>query len=424
MKKLQNIKTNLARLSILVFLIVILWGCGRVPHLTDVAPPSSRLPFVKVLLDEVSRKHTIGGSDGGEMAINCFKNGKRISYYSRKPVIVQAENQKLGLYTHSGQNLDYKIDRMVIASRTKNHGLTYDKKAYHGLLEFVSSSGQIRLVNIVYVEDYLKGVVPLEIGPTPEEQVEAVKAQSVAARTYAMAHLGQYGDESGYDLKADISDQVYGGIKIENQLVNEAVEATRGMVAVYNDQMISAYYHSTCGGTTDDIEDVWDKEAAPYLVSGHDDEACKISKYYTWRERFTADQIILRVEQYLAQERGREVNAGRLTDIRINGRTPGGRVASITFETTNGRFTFNKEKVRWVIKRSDNPKAILRSANFDLDIERHGNGEVREVVFRGRGYGHGIGMCQMGARGLAAKGIKFDSILATYYKNTDLKKLY
>ena len=280
------------------------------------------------------------------------------------------------------------------------------------------------MVNIVYVEDYLKGVVPLEIGPTPEEQVEAIKAQSVAARTYAMSHFGQYGAESGYDLKADISDQVYGGIAIENKRVNGAIEATRGIVSTHNERMINAYYHSTCGGTTDDIEDVWDKPAEPYLVSGHDNEACEISKYYTWSERFTADQIVLRLEQYLSQERGNQIDIGRLTDIQIFGRTPGGRVASITFETTKGRYVFKKEKVRWVIRQSHNPDAILRSANFDLDIKRNSGGEITEVVFDGRGYGHGIGMCQMGARGLAAKGIKFDSILATYYKNTELKKLY
>ena len=288
MGKLMKLKSILARLSVFIFLIIILWGCGRVPKLSEVAPPSSRLPFVRVLLDDVSRKHTVSLENQGEIAIDCIKKGKRVSYYSRQPVVIQAEDRTLGLYTGSGQNLDYDIDRMVISSRTKNLLLSYDQKTYRGLLELVSSSGQIRLINIVYVEDYLKGVVPLEIGPTPEEQAEAIKAQSVAARTYAISHLGQYGDENGYDLKADISDQVYGGVSVENQLVNKAVEATRGLVAVYNDRMINAYYHSTCGGTTDDIEDVWDKDPAPYLVSGHDNDACKISKYFTWQERFTA----------------------------------------------------------------------------------------------------------------------------------------
>ncbi len=155
-----------------------------------------------------------------------------------------------------------------------------------------------------------------------------------------------------------------------------------------------------------------------------DDGACEISKYYTWEESFTADQLVLRLDQYLSRERGKDIRVGRLIDIRILNRTPGGRTAAITFETTNGRYTFNKEKVRWVIGRSDNPEGILRSANFTLDIRKNNQGEIEKVIFRGRGYGHGVGMCQMGAKGMAAHGITYDSILSLYYQGTELKSLY
>jgi stage II sporulation protein D len=405
-------------------MILIIWGCGRVPSLTEGEPPASRLPFVKVLLDDYSRRHTITPVDGGQMAIDCYKGDKRVSYYSRRPVIVGGEKQKLGLYDRAGHNLDYNIDRIIISPRGRKQNLEIDDKIYRGLFQMESSSGQIKLINIVYIEDYLKGVVPLEIGPTPDEQIEAVKAQAVAARTYSMAHLGQYGDDNGYDLKADITDQVYGGVAVEHKDFNKAIEATSGMVAVYDGRMIDAYYHSTCGGTTDDIEDVWEKDPQPYLRTVQDDHACDISKYYEWTERFSADQLVLRLERYLSQSRGADIRVGKLTDITIPSRTPGGRIASIIFETTRGHYVFNREEVRWVVRRSDDLDAILRSANFTLDITRDSNGDITHVVFNGRGYGHGVGMCQMGAKGLASRGVTYDSILRLYYQGTELKKLY
>jgi stage II sporulation protein D len=412
--KLLILKSHIARFSAVFLLIIIIWGCGRVPSLTDVEPPSSRLPYVKVLLENGARRHTIALSGNGQMAIDCYKGDRRFSYYSRKPIIVAGEDQTLGLYDRSGGNLDYNIDRMIISPRGKKKHVVFDGKEYRGLLELESSSGQVKLINIVYVEDYLKGVVPLEIGPTPDDQLEAVKAQAVAARTYSMSHIGQYGDDEGYDLRADITDQVYGGVAVEDKAFNKAIEATRGEVAVYSDRMIDAYYHSTCGGTTDDIEDVWDKDPKPYLRTVQDDDACNISKYYSWEDRFGGDQLILRLERYLSRERGAEVSLGKLTDISITNRTPGGRVASVIFETTSGHFIFDKETVRWVVRRSD-----------DLDdIERDSNGDITDVTFTGRGYGHGVGMCQMGAKGLAAKGITYDSILSLYYQGTEIKRLY
>jgi len=424
MKNLLSMKTVFARaVAIIIFSLIIL-GCGRVPHLEEADFPSSRLPFVKVLLNDGAIKHSISPFDGEEMSIDCFKGEEHTVFFSRNFVIVQGESGQLGLYAGSGNNLDYNIDRIIISPRAKERRLMLDGKPYRGIFEMVSISGQVRVVNITYVEDYLKGVVPLEIGGSDEKQIEALKAQAVAARTYTIYHLGQYGVEPGYDLKADVGDQVYGGINAENELINRAIETTRGIVAVYRGQLIRAYYFSTCGGTTDDVEDVWDKDPAPYLRVVNDSGACRISKYYTWQERFTADQIVLRLEQYLSQEQGSEIKVGKLRDIKITGRTPGGRIASITFETDVGRFYFKKEKVRWVLKQSDNPGSILRSANFTCDIVRDDYGDISEVILNGRGYGHGVGMCQMGAIGMSLKGITYDNILAAYYPGTELKRLY
>lgn len=416
-------KSILSRLAAVALLISIIWGCGRVPHLVDVSPPANRLPFVSVLLDQDSRQVTIS-IDRGQLGIDCYKNGKRYSYYSGQPIIVASRGQKMDLYAGAGNRIEKDINQITISPRGNKGILSFDGKKYRGLFQLVPASGQIKLTNAVYIEDYLQGVVPHEIGPTKKDQYEAIKAQAVAARTYAMGHLGQYGAAAGYDLKSDIGDQVYNGVIEEKDEVNKAIKETSGLVATYGDGMIDAYYHSTCGGATDDIEDVWGKDPKPYLIMVSDDGACKISKYYDWQERFTADQIALRLEQYLSREKGRTIRVGKIQDIRITGRSPGGRVGTIVFETANGRYSFKREKVRWMLGRSDNPDGILRSARIEPDIKRNSNGEITEVIFKGRGYGHGLGMCQMGARGLAAKGVTFDSILALYYQGTELKKLY
>ena len=126
----------------------------------------------------------------------------------------------------------------------------------------------------------------------------------------------------------------------------------------------------------------------------------------------------------MASERGRDLSIGRIIDIRTEDRTPGGRVARLIVKTENNSFTFTKDRIRWVVRRTSRSDLILPSDNFTVDIERDFRGELSSVTFRGRGYGHGIGMCQCGAIGLSRSGWKFDQILAHYYTSVNVRKLY
>ncbi len=134
-------------------------------------------------------------------------------------------------------------------------------KAYRGKLEvFVNSRGTLTVVNVVPLEDYLLGVVPSELGLP---QLEAEKAQAVAARTYAMANMGGFGKQ-GFDLVPTIWSQVYNGVSIETKMGAQAVQSTRGIIATYQGKPINALYTSTCGGRTENSENIFDK-AEPYL---------------------------------------------------------------------------------------------------------------------------------------------------------------
>lgn len=134
-------------------------------------------------------------------------------------------------------------------------------KAYRGKIEvFVNARGSLTVVNVVSLEDYLLGVVPAELGLP---QLEAQKAQAVAARTYAVANIGGYGKQ-GFDMVPTVWSQVYKGVSIETKMGTQAVQQTRGIVATYHGKPITAFYTSTCGGRTEDSENIFDK-AEPYL---------------------------------------------------------------------------------------------------------------------------------------------------------------
>lgn len=155
--------------------------------------------------------------------------------------------------------------------------LSYGGHSYRGIMILKGSRKGILLINILNLEDYLKGVVPGELSPYNFGELEALKAQAVAARTYALKNIGQF-EELGFDLFATPVSQVYDGISIEHPLSTQAVEETSGQVAVYDGKLINALYMSTCGGATENIENMFDGSSAPYLRGTE----CTMEKERTW----------------------------------------------------------------------------------------------------------------------------------------------
>jgi stage II sporulation protein D len=405
-----------------VVMLTLAWGCANVPGLREETTGTYiRVPFVRVLLKDSEPKVTL--ESRGSFAIECISAGKQSVYYSTRPVVVLTEQGKLTVENDKQLLIQKGVDEVNIIPRGKENRIRVDKKRYRGIVKCRPDGANVELINIVYVEDYLKGVVPAEIGPRTEQEVEAVKAQAVAARTYTMSHLQQYEGEQ-FDMKSTIIDQVYDGFDSENKLVNDAIEATAGRVAVYQDQFINAYYHSTCGGMTDNIADVWERVDIAYLKAVADSGACSWSKYYSWSESYTEQQLRGRIEQYLSNDRGRDMRVARITDVVIRDRTAGGRVLTLSVRTEDEVYKFHKDRIRWVIGRTSNPDLILPSDRFDLDISRRADGQIESVVFRGKGYGHGVGMCQCGAIGMARTGSSFEKILRHYYAGIDIRKFY
>ncbi len=419
---LKRMSKLFVRISTGLLLLILMWSCARVPGLQEEAISGYiRIPFVRVLLDETGEEVTV--SSDGSFAIECLSAGQQEVYYSSQPVKIRGGKMLVSVFNKNGAPISERMDEINIIPRGNNNRTRLGDKRYRGILRFLPNGTAIRVINVVYMEDYLRGVVPPEIGPRQNEEIEAVKAQAVAARTYAMAHLKQYSG-APYDMKSSIMDQVYQGVTVENDLVNKAINGTEGVVIMHQDKMINAYYHSTCGGRTDDIEAVWDRKEEPYLKSVEDNAACSWSKYYSWREVFTEKQLRGRIEQYLASDRGRDLRISPITDIIILDRTPGGRIRTLQVRTATDLYSFHKDRIRWVIGRTSDPDLILPSDRFTADIVRDGSGGVASVTFNGQGYGHGVGMCQCGAIGHSREGWTYDRILKHYYTNVELRKLY
>jgi len=308
----------------------------------------------------------------------------------------------------------------------------------------------LTLVNTVDLESYLKGVVPWEIGRHGPERMAALQAQAVAARTYTMAHWGARRSH-GFDVFASVMDQVYKGAADEDPLCNEAVTATADLVLQYQGEEIEAFYSACCGGASSNIEEVWARGNRPYLHSAADGPDhggrafCAGSRYFHWRESWTVGQleeILARtLPAYLdwlaesparirwtgpafsARDGSSEVRRpGHLRNLEILARTTSGRVADLAITTDAGVYHVRGDRIRWVLPPASGNPFILRSAMFDLELERDGN-HLQRVAIRGRGFGHGIGLCQTGALERAGQGQSFEEILAHYYPGSVLTRL-
>lgn len=298
-------------------------------------------------------------------------------------------------------------------------------KRYRGEVVLTARDDGLLVANRLHVEDYLRGVVPLEIGRRASGEEAAVAAQAVAARSYAYVRMAGGGPRP-YDLVATVQDQVYGGADAETPMADAAVWATRGLVITYAGRPVNAPYHSTCGGSTAQVTEVWYRSRdEPYLrrvsdrIGGSDRFYCDPSPRFRWTKTLDRTVLTSALERYLTQYVN--VPGGRVgtpSGLEVDGKTPSGRVTALAVRTDRGRFLVRGNDVRFVMRVPNGE--ILNSTYFSVRTERDAAGRLARATFEGGGYGHGIGMCQWGAIGRARAGLDFRGILSTYYPGTSL----
>ncbi|MFP4466229.1 MAG: SpoIID/LytB domain-containing protein [Candidatus Goldiibacteriota bacterium] len=265
-------------------------------------------------------------------------------------------------------------------------------KNYRGDIAVYLKDGLIKTINIVSMSEYLYGVLPSEI--SPKWPYEALRAQAVAARTFAV-HRRVHNKTPEYDLDATAFSQVYKGFDIEHERTNKAVDDTKNEVLIHNGRVIQAFFHANSGGRTAAPEEVWGGRLE-YMKSV-DDEFSLGEKYGSWEHREKLYTIAVRLTN-------RGINTGELYNISPVDLTESGRIKTVKLYGGNGTFF-----LKGTLFRSYVGVNLLRSTKFTMEIEKD------EVIFKGAGWGHGVGMSQEGAKIMAEKGFDYKKILNHYY---------
>jgi stage II sporulation protein D len=308
--------------------------------------------------------------------------------------------------------------------------LRVEGKLYRGeVLVFASGGGRVTAVNMLDLESYLRGVLPAEIGSGGAKGFEAVKAQAVAARSYTLAYLNRW-RARGFDMLCTVEDQVYLGVAGEKAAADRALKETCGVVGLCDGAPIEAYYSSTCGGMTATPEDVWGRPPRPYLKARRDSRGegeesfCSGSSYHRWTEVWdrAALEKVLRATIPAATGEKNPESWGTLRNLRLAKVSDSRRVEALVVEFDKRSFTLKGDQVRWILRRPTGES--LRSALIlKISLQKH-KGRITKIKIAGAGYGHGIGLCQMGALEMARQGFDYQKILHFYYPGVRVTHVY
>lgn len=279
-------------------------------------------------------------------------------------------------------------------------GVRVDGKLYLGRIQVARDGGKLIVINRLPIETYLLGIVGSEM--SPEWPMEALKSQAVAARTYAMQRrMMMRAADRPYDLEATVLSQVYEGAERIRPSVVAAVVATHGEVLTYKHRLAEALFHSTCGGKTVAAREAFGN-TVPYLVP-RACPWCKESARYRWSITLTLDKLT------------KALRAAKLIGARQTVDALSRAEGSQTVVVTTGK---KKEKLSAKKVRAAVGYTVISSERFTTSTQG------KAVTFEGMGFGHGVGMCQFGAKGLADRGMSHREILEHYYAGARVKRAY
>ncbi len=306
------------------------------------------------------------------------------------------------VFIPGGMKINEKAYRLgtVRISPGKDAPLSCGGVLYGGYVDIVSSDDGLNVINHVELEQYLKGVLPKEVNAL--WPFAALKAQAIASRSYAVYKAGQ-SKKKTYDLTDDTFSQVYGGVTAQRWRTDKAVNSTRSKVLEYEKKVLPAYFHSCCGGHTEDIANVWGQDIEP--LKGVKSRWCRWSPYFRWRVKVNTKTILKKMN-------GMGYNVNRIDDIKDGERDSSGRLKYVRLRSRNKWFEIDIEDFRKAIGRS-----LLKSTNFR--VKKY----PRFYVFSGYGWGHGVGLCQWGTFALSLRRWNEKRILGHFYPGAKIVEL-
>jgi len=288
-----------------------------------------------------------------------------------------------------------------IVLRPKDSGtLVVDGRRFHGDISIRAQDSKLRVINSLSLGNYLAGVIPKEMPLSYPEA--ALDAQAIAARTYAIYHARRR-QSLDHDVKNDTRSQVYGGADAERPRSRAAVVRTRGLVATWKGAIFQTFFHSTCGGQTVPAQWIFDGKQ-PGALSGADCGRCVKSRYHRWAKSWDREKFVASL-----RDKGLSI-VSPLTAISNDSWNRGGYLKAVVFTHAGGKTRVDARKFRRLMG--------LRSTSYALSLE----GE--KVNVKGAGWGHGVGLCQVGAGGFAKEGYTGVEIIEHYYPTAVVRKLY
>ena len=361
---------------------------------------ASREPLIRVLISK-NRNLRIRS----DKSIPLIIKGQKFSNKKIKGLTVKKENNTTSLFFDKNKQKIYDLKNNVklVVKSSDGRGIWVGQKRYSGILNLLVLDSEILVINILGIEKYLSSVVGSEM--PAKWPLEALKAQAIASRTYALKQKGN----PIYDIDSTQKNQVYNGLESRTYKTVRAVRSTRSLVLTYKNKLINALFHSSSGGMTENSQDVW-KNEYPYLSSVRDFD--RNNPKLQWKKKFSSGEL-----QKLFPEIGgikkieilNITNTGRVKNVKIFGKYGSDQISGVdirkrmNLKSTFMRFKFIEDK-----------KYISDNDNSNIPIEK-------TLIVFGQGSGHGVGMSQWGARYMASKGQKAERILKHFYKGVRIK---
>ena len=295
----------------------------------------------------------------------------------------------------------YSTRRLAIEP-SRDASITVNKRRFRGHVTILATSDlKLNIINVVDLEQYIKGVLYHEI--SHKWPIEAIKAQAVATRSYAIYSMGQNKGKD-FDVTNDIYSQVYGGRNSERYRTGIAVDETKGEVLTYNEKILPAFFHATCGGMTESASEIWNLNLPP--LQGELCPYCKTSPHMRWKRNFRLKDIQTKLSNG-------GYRTGLIKNIEIIQRNASDRIKLLKITSRDGKSTVISGKdFRNIIGPND-----IRSNTYEIVMRGY------YIDFYGRGWGHGVGLCQWGALGMAQLHFDYKAILKHYYPGTRIENL-
>jgi stage II sporulation protein D len=405
-----NIRYVIVALVFFVFPIALLFSCLNISKKKEITfiydKYLEKPPDVRVLLLENAEKAKI--EINSSYVIRRLDNNKILTQGTYLPDSAISVNsgrfQIKPVSSHSTPKISapfIEVDGKIEITTQNGGFIRLNNSKYQGkLLMIPQKAGRFSVLEEINVEDYLPGVIGSEMpAKWPDD---AIIAQVIAARTYAV-----YQKKNNLNAQYHINklDLAYNGSYKSLPRLTEIVNKSRGIIMVYDWGIFPGYFHSTCGGHTEDVSLVFDLKSIRPL-SGARCGYCSKSKYYRWKEVIKKGEIEERL-------RNSSINVKEVNGITAEGIGPGGHCSTIKVKYSKGEKRINANEFRLMI----GPNYLLSTA---FKIKDSGN----SLIFEGKGWGHGVGLCQYGTQDMAESGFKWFEILKHYYPGTEFVKIY